>query len=120
MGLKWSALSIAIVGVVCLVFGVMFIIEAGNAEQKVLDEIAPYNLELGDVNAAYGQASAALGQAMQSGDPEVIQNATLQKTSLGVVRSNIGTIKFVRNSGILEIVLGAGLVLASAGLFKRD
>ena len=120
MGLKWSALFIAIVGVVCLVFGIMFIIEAGNAEQKVLDEIAPYNLELGDVNAAYGQASAALGQAMQSGDPEAIQNATLQKTSLGVVRSNIGTIKFVRNSGILEIVLGAGLVLASAGLFKRD
>ena len=120
MGLKWSALFIAIVGVVCIVFGIMFIIEAGNAEQRVLDEIAPLNLEIGDVNAAYGQASAELGQAMQSGDPEVIQNATLKKTSLGVIRSNVGTIKIVRNSGILEIVLGAGLVLASAGLFRQD
>jgi len=120
VGLKWSAIFIAIAGVVCIVSGIMFITEAGNAEQRVLDEIAPLNLELGDVNAAYGQASAALGQVMQSGDPEAIQNAALQKTSLGVVRSNIGTIKFVRNSGILEIALGAGLVLASAGLFKRD
>ena len=120
MGLKWSALFIAIIGVVSLVFGIMFIIESGNAEQRVLDEIAPLNLEIGDVNAAYGQASAALGQAMQSGDPEAIQNATLQKTSLGVIRSNVGTIKFLRNSGILEIVLGAGLVLASVGLFKQD
>jgi len=120
MGSKWSALCVAIVGVVCIVFGIMFIIEAGNAEQRVLDEIAPLNLEIGDVNSAYGQASAALGQAMQSGDPEAIQDATLRKTSLGVVRSNVGTIKFVRNSGILEIVLGAGLVLASIGLLKRD
>jgi len=120
MGLKCSALFIAIIGVVSLVFGIMFMIEAGKAEQRVLDEITPLNLEIGDVNAAYGQASAALGQAMQSGDPEVIQDATLKKTSLGVIRSNVGTIKFLRNSGILEIVLGAGLVLASAGLFKRD
>lgn len=120
MSLRWSALFIAIVGVVCLVFGIMFIIEAGNAEQKVVNEIAPINLAICDVDAAYDQASVSLGQAMQSGDPETIQNAYLQKTSLGLVKSNIGTIKFVRNSGILEIVLGAGLVLASAGLFRRD
>lgn len=120
MGLKWSALFIAIVGVVALVFGIMSIIEAGNAEQKVLDEITPMGLAIGDVNATYGQASAALGQAMQSGDPETIQSAQLTKTSLGVIRSNIGTIKFVRNTGILEIVLGAGLVLASVGLFLKQ
>lgn len=120
MGLKWSALFIAIVGVVCIVFGIMFIIEAGNAEQRILDEITPLNLAIGDVNTAYGQASAALGQAMQSGDPEAIQNATLQKTSLGLAKSNIGTINFVKNTAILEIILGAGLVLASAGLFKQD
>jgi hypothetical protein len=57
---------------------------------------------------------------MQSGDSETIQNATLQKTSLGLAKSNIGTIKFVKNTAILEIILGAGLVLASAGLFKQD
>ena len=37
-----------------------------------------------------------------------------------IARSNIGTVKFVRNTAILEIVLGAGLVLASAGLFRQS
>jgi hypothetical protein len=98
----------------------MGIIEAGNAEQRVVDEISPIGLEISDVNAAYDQASEALGQARLSGDPELILNATVQKTSLGLVKSNIGTIKFVRNTSILEIVLGAGLVLAGVGLLKRD
>jgi len=120
MSLRWSALFITIVGVVCVVFGIMFIIEAGNAEQRVTNEIAPINLTIGDVDAAYDQAGVSLGQAMQSGDSEIIQDAYIQKTSLGLVKSNIGTIKFVRNSGILEIALGVGLILASAGLFRRD
>ena len=120
MGLKWSALILTIVGIVCIVFGVMSIMEAGNAEEKVAEELAPAGIALADVHAAYGQASAALGLAMQSGDQEAIQNATLQKTSLGLAKANVGTIKFVRNTGILEIVLGAGLVLASAGLCKHS
>ena len=117
MGLKWSALSIAIVGVVCIVFGIMGIIEAGNAEQKVADEIEP--LQISEVNATYGQVSAAYKAVKGTGTPE--ESAyLLNKTSLGLAKSNIGTIKFLRNTAILEIVLGAGLVFASAGLFKRD
>jgi divalent metal cation (Fe/Co/Zn/Cd) transporter len=120
VGLKMSALSIFIVGVVCIVFGIMGIMEAGNAEQKVADELAPAGIALCDVHAAYGVASAALGTAMQSGDQETIQNATLQKTSLGLAKSNVSTIKFLRNTAILEIIAGAGLALAGVGLFKRD
>jgi len=41
VSLKWSALSIAIVGIVCIVFGVMGIIGAGDSEQEVADELAP-------------------------------------------------------------------------------
>jgi len=117
VSLKWSAAVIAIIGVVCLVFGIMFIIEAGNSEQRVADEIAP--LAICDVNATYGQISAAYSAVKGTGTAE--ESAyLLQKTSLGLAKSNIGTIKFVRNTGILEIVLGAGLVLASVGLFKQD
>jgi hypothetical protein len=57
---------------------------------------------------------------MQSGDQETIQDAILQKTSLGLAKSNIGTIKFLRNTAILEIIAGAGFVLVGVGLFKRD
>jgi hypothetical protein len=117
VGLKWSALSIAIVGVVSIVFGIMGIIEAGNAEQKLVESIEP--IQISEVNGLYGQASAAYKALRGTGTPEE-SAALLGKTSLGLAKSNIGTIKFVKNTAILEIILGAGLVLASAGLFKQD
>ncbi len=121
MGIKLSAISIAIVGVVAIVFGIMGIMEAGKAEDKVAEELAPAGIEICDVNAAYGAASAAVGQAMMSGDQETIQDALIQKSSLGLAKSNVGTIKFLRNTAILEIIAGAGFVLAGVGLFmKRD
>ena len=117
MGLKWSATILAIVGVACLVFGILFIIQAGDSQQKVADEIAP--LEISEVNATYDQLSAAYSAVRGTGTAE--ESAyLLQKTSVGLAKSNLSTIKFVRNSGILDIVLGAGLVLASAGLFRQD
>jgi len=117
VGLKWSALSIAIVGVICIVFGIMGIIGAGNSEQEVADELAPVTLST--LDATYDQISAAYSAVRGTDAPE--ESVLLgKKTSLGLARSNIGTIEFVRNTGILEIVLGAGLVLAGVGLFKRD
>jgi len=71
LSLKWSALSIAIVGVVCIVFGIMFIIEAGNAEQKVADEIAEECRKLGvkavgnyDSVTDFNKAKAMIDQAI--------------------------------------------------------
>jgi len=117
VGLKCSALSIAIVGIVCIVFGIMGIIGAGNSEQEVADELAP--VTLANLDATYDQISAAYSAVRGTDAPE--ESVILgKKTSLGLARSNIGTINFVKNTAILEIVLGAGLVLASAGLFKQD
>jgi hypothetical protein len=117
MGLKWSAAVVAIVGVVCLVFGVMFILEAGNSQQEVADEVAP--IALSELNATYDQISNAYSAYKGSNTPEE-SGYLLQKTSLGLAKSNIGTIQFVRNMGILEIVLGGGLVLVSVGLFLKQ
>jgi len=117
VSLKWSAFSIVIVGVVCIVFGIMGIIGAGNSEQEVADELAPVTIS--DLDATYDLISAAYSAVRGTDAPE--ESIILgKKTSLGLAKSNIGTIKFVRNTAILEIVLGAGLVLASAGLFKQD
>ena len=110
-----SAIVVIAVGLACLVFGIMFIMQAGSSEQKVADEIQP--LQLSEVNATYGQVSAALAAAR---DPAEIQSLTMQKTSLGLAKANIGTIKFVKNSGIVDIIVGAGLVVIGAGLIKRD
>lgn len=117
MSLKWSALFIAIVGIVCIVFGVMGIIGAGDSEQEVADELAPVTISA--LDATYDQISAAYSAVRGTDTPE--ESVFLgKKTSLGLARSNLGTISFVRNTAILEIILGAGLVLASIGLFKQD
>jgi len=109
------AIVVAALGVACLVFGVMFILQAGSNEQRVADELEP--LQISEVNATYGQVSAALAMSQ---DPAEIQSLTIQKTSLGLARANIGTIKFLRNSGIVNIIIGTGLIVAGGGLFRRD
>ena len=116
MGLKWSAIVIAVIGIVCLVFGIMGIIGAGNSEQEVADEIAP--VTIANLDTTYDQISAAYSAVRGTDAPE--ESVLLgKKTALGLARSNIGTIKFIKNNGVLEIIIGAGLVLASVGLFKQ-
>jgi hypothetical protein len=111
------ALSIAVVGIVCIVFGIMGIMGAGNSEQEVADELAP--VTIANLDDTYDQISAAYSAVRGTDSPE--ESVLLgKKTSLGLARSNIGTIDFVRNTSILEIVIGAGLVIASIGFFKRD
>jgi len=110
-----SAIMVAIIGVACIVFGIMFIMQANSSQQKVADELAP--IQISEVNAKYGQVSGALEAAT---DPAQITSLTLTKTSLGLAKSNIGTIKFVQNSGILNIIIGAGFLLAGLGLLKKD
>jgi hypothetical protein len=117
MGLKMSAITIAIVGIVLIVFGILGIVGAGNSEQEVADELAP--VTLATLDDTYDQITAAYTPLRGTDSPQ--ESVLLgKKTSLGLARSNVGTIEFVRNTSILEIILGAGLVLASAGLFKRD
>ena len=117
MGLKMIALTIAVVGIVCIIFGIMGIMGAGNSEQEVADELAP--VTIANLDDTYDQISAAYSAVRGTDSPE--ESVLLgKKTSLGLARSNIGTIDFVRNTSILEIVIGAGLVIASIGFFKRD
>ena len=44
---------------------------------------------------------------------------TVQRTSLGLTRANIGLAGFVRTRGIIDIIIGLGLILAGVRLFKK-
>jgi len=107
--------------VVCIVFGVMFILEASSSRDTVANELQASGLTIATVDAAYDQAKAGLAQALAAGaaGTESAQSAGWQKASLGLAKSNIGTIKFVQNSGILTIVIGVGLLLTGMGLMKK-
>jgi hypothetical protein len=115
-------LSVMVVGIVVLVFGVVFTIQSGSAKQQVADSIAP--LPLKQVNASYDSVTekqknimATEESSIQAGKaaPSSMYNyLTIQRTSLGLAKSNIGLANLILTIGIVNIVLGMGMILAAA------
>jgi len=125
---RWSAIVVVVLGVVCLVFGIIFITQAGSAEKEVADEIQPITLT--KLDATYEAVKAKQMdiraveepniQAQTAAAPSTTYNyLTVQRTALGLARTNIGLAGFVRTSGIIDIIVGLGLILAGVGLFKK-
>lgn len=117
----FGSILIALVGIVCIVFGVMFIMQAGDNRTTVVDELKASNITVSTLDAAYDQAKAGLAQALAAGaaGTESAQSAGWQKASLGLAKSNLGTIDFVQKSGILSILIGLGFVLTGAGMMMK-
>jgi hypothetical protein len=44
---------------------------------------------------------------------------SVQRTSLALARTNIGVANFVQTTGIINILLGLGLILAGLALLRR-
>jgi hypothetical protein len=119
------AILVAVLGLFVLVLGIIFLNQAGSAEKTIADEIQP--LKVADVNTTYDgvkakqmQLAKSEGAAIQTGNPSVTYTyLTLQRTSLGLTKANLGVAQFVRSAGIVNIVLGAGVLLLAIGLLSR-
>jgi hypothetical protein len=118
---NFLSILVAIIGVVCVVFGVLFIMQARTNKTTVVDELTASGLTTGTLNAAYDQAKAGLSQALGAGaaGAESAQSAGWQKVSLGLAKSNLETVDFVQKSGILAIIIGVGFFLAGWGIMKK-
>ncbi|MBA7675897.1 hypothetical protein ES703_84136 [subsurface metagenome] len=124
---RWGATVVVVLGVVGLVFGIIFITQASSAEREIANEIQP--LTIAEVDAKYeavktNQLALAMTEEPQiragKAAPSTMYNyLTVQRTSLGLARANIGLVGFVRTSGIIYIIVGLGLILAGVGLFKK-
>jgi hypothetical protein len=122
-----GSLIIIAVGAVSLVFGIIFIVQAGSGEQQIKDDIAPLAIDQVDaqydaVVAQQNQIRAAEEPKIQAGQaaPSAMYNyLTIQRTSLGLARTNIGQVGFTRTTGIVNIVLGVGLLFAGALLMQK-
>ncbi len=125
---RWSAIVVAVLGVVVLVFGIVFIIQAGSSEKEIAESIQPITLtELDAKYEAVKTSQMAIRAAeepqIQAGQaaPSAMYNyLTVQRTALGLARTNVGLAGFVRTSGIIGIIVGLGLILAGVGLFKKS
>lgn len=104
---------VLLLGLVGIVFGILFIPMASSAEQQVADSIAP-SLTIDMVDATYTQLDAAVKQ-MVGNEPQYLQTYA-QKVGVGLAKANLGTAKLVRYLGILNICIGAGVALAGVVL----
>jgi hypothetical protein len=110
-----------------LVFGILFTTQAASAEQEIADTVAPLTLD--EVDAKYDAVKAKVDQIKMAEEPG-IQGGTAaasstynylsaQKVGLGLAKANIGTASFVRTTGVVNIILGLGLVLAGLGMLRK-
>jgi hypothetical protein len=119
--MRLLALLVVILGIATLVFGIIFIPQASSAKQEVKDSlIAPVTLD--NLDTTYDQANGAFNQLAASGmpstDPRFVM-ALGQRTSLGLAKSNVGIAKVLQTMGIIDILIGVGLVLGGCALMMR-
>jgi hypothetical protein len=115
------ALLVVILGIATLVFGIIFIPQASEAKQKVADSLTSGvtldNLDdtYDKINGTYDQLKAS---GMLSSDPQYVM-VLGQRTSLGLAKTNVGLARVLNTVGIINILLGVGLVFAGCALMMR-
>jgi hypothetical protein len=118
---------VALIGVAILVMGIVFITQANTAKKTVADQVAP--IAVADVNAKYDAVSTAYNQAMAAEEPNIQAGKaapsaiydyySAQRALLGLAKANLGTAGFVLMTGVVDIILGLGLVLAGMALYMK-
>jgi hypothetical protein len=125
---RFIGMVVALIGVASLVFGIIFIIQSNSGKQEVIKELKP--VELSDLNAKYDTVTGYFNTAMAAEEPKIQAKQALpsvtydyfaaQRALLGLGKANIGLTKFVMMSGIVDIILGLGLILAGVVLCKKQ
>ena len=118
---------VIILGLVVLVLGIVLLTQATTARNEVADSIAPLPLE--DLDDKYDEVKANQElykmneepaiQARQAEPSSMYNYLSMQKTGLGLARANVGKGRMLNMNGIIDIVAGAGLVLAGLGLVRK-
>jgi len=114
--MRFLALLVVILGIATLVFGIMFIPQASSAKQEVKDSLSS-GVTLDNLDDTYDGVAQQLSQ-MPNTDPRYTMLFS-QRTSLGLARANVGLAKLVNTAGIVNIIVGVGLVLGGCALIMR-
>jgi hypothetical protein len=122
------AIIVIIMGLVGVVFGILFIPQANSAEQEIADEIAPLTLD--QLNPKYDVVKAKFIEQMALEEPQIQAGQAApsslyayyagQRALLGLAKSNMGVASLVRMLGIVNILVGLGLVLTGFVLFRKS
>jgi hypothetical protein len=121
------AIIVILLGLVGVVFGILFLPMANSADQEIADAIAPLTFD--QVNPKYDAVTAAFETQMAMEEPQIqageaapssyYNYLSAQRGLLAIAKANIGTAKLVRYLGILSVCMGAGLAVAGFMLLRK-
>jgi len=122
------AVIVIILGLATLVLGVLFIPQANSGEKEIADSIAPLTLD--QVNDKYDAVSVKYDALKAAEEPQIQAGKaaptityvyiSAQRALLGLAKSNIETVTFIRYNGIIDIMVGLGLVAAGTVLLVKN
>jgi len=110
------AVIVIILGLASIVLGILFFPQASSGEKQIKESLAP-DLVISQVNDMYDKMDQAVKNTPKT-DPAYSTYFT-NRTSLGLAKANIGTVKAVRVNGIVDILVGLGLVLGGFVLLRK-
>lgn len=114
---RFLKLLVSVIGIAVIVMGIIFMFQSGSAKQQVADTIAPVTLS--QLNATYNTVTANLNVIMQTeeqnietgGQPSVMYSyLTAEEAGLGLAKSNVGTANLLLTMGIIDVIIGLGLI----------
>jgi hypothetical protein len=121
------ALLVSAIGITVIVFGVIFIAQSGSARQQVADGIAPVTLD--KLNATYDTVSEKQKAVMAAEEPNIqagkaapsatYNYLTVQKVGLGLAKTNRGLADLIQTMGIIDVIMGVGLLVGGFLLMKK-
>jgi hypothetical protein len=122
------AIVAILVGLAAIIFGILFIPQASSGEKEIADSIAPLTLD--QVNDKYDAVSVKYDALKTAEEPQIQAGKaaptityvyiSAQRALLGLAKSNIGTVTFIRYNGIIDIMVGLGLVAAGTVLLVKN
>jgi hypothetical protein len=121
------AVIVMLLGVASLALGVLFIMGSIDAEDEVAESIQP--LPLAQLDAKYDEVKAKQAQIKMAEEPQIqagqaqpsamYNYLTIQRTALGLARTNVGVAQSAMTGGIVNAVLGVGLILTGIAIFRK-
>jgi hypothetical protein len=122
------ALVVIILGLVALVFGIIFLPKASSGEKEIADQVVPLTLD--QINPHYDAVTASFNAQMAKEEPNIQAGKAApsplyaylagQRALLGLAKSNMGVAFLVRMLGIVNICAGLGLIGTGFLLYRKS
>jgi hypothetical protein len=118
---------VIILGLAVLVFGIIFLPQASSGDQEIAEAVTPLTLD--EVSGKYDVVAEKYTQIKNAEEPGIQAQTAMpsamynylgqQRALLGLAKSNMGTTTFIRMMGVVNILIGAGLIMTGVVVYRK-